>query len=512
MKRHDPAAPHVDALVAEARQALAAGDVGRAVLLLRQAAERAPYIAPLRVLLGSAEARAGDFGAAEANFRLALQSDPADAAAHANLGNMLKRKDDLDGAIAAYRAALDHDPRLIPVLYNLGIALREKGEFTEALACYDAALRADSSFVEAWYNRGNVLTALGDYDAAIASYDEALRRRSGYAEAQYSRSMALLLKGDFAAGWDAYEARWQARSFDTPERWTHLPRWTGDDLGGRSILVWGEQGVGDEIRFYSILGDLLLVAKSCVVAADPRLATLLERSFPNLVVCPKRVASDDPAVGGVDVQSPVASLARFRRRQLADFPPPRPFLRADPQRIADWRGWLSGLGMRPKIGISWRSGKPKGPKRVRYTDLDAWAPMLAAAQADYICLQYDDCAAELDAFAARHDNRIHLPPGLDRRDDFEGQAALYTALDLVISAPTTVADLTGGLGVPSWVVVHAPHWPWGIWPEAGPNGQPWYANLRMIDTRSRGGWEGAFRSLADELAAFVAAKNEKAGR
>ena len=485
-------------MLLQARDALARGDRGAALDVLRRAACSYPQLSAVQVEFGNLSLMHGDVAAAEAAYRRAIAADAGDWAAHVGLGNVLRESDQPEEAIAAYRRALDLAPGLAAIWYNLGLVLREVGRFPEAVDAYERALTIDSTRPATWYAKANALTGACRYGEAIAAYDQALRLKADYPEATFSQSMALLLDGQFARGWDLYEARWRARNFATPYRVPQLPQWQGEPLIGRHILVWGEQGIGDEVRFLSVLGEICGEARAVSYLGEKRLRSLIARAFP-AVLLPETPGDQLVDTAGIDLQSPVGSLARFRRRALADFPAPPPaFLQPDVECRQSWANWLATLGDELKVGLSWRTGRNARRKQARYASVEQWAHALRPIRAQWVCLQYDQCDDDVAAFA-RSGLRVHVPPGLDRRDDFEGMAGLYVALDVIASAPNTVADFAGALGVHTWVVVHAPHWPWGIWPDTAGLGQPWYANLHMVDGHALGGWEPALATVAAAL-------------
>ena len=501
--------PEPRALVADARAALAGGDRLRALAILSRAAELFPDLSALQVEFGNLSLVQGDVAAAEAAYRRAIAADPKDVAAYVGLGNALRDKDEPEQAIAVYQRGAELAPGLAAIWHNLGLVLREVGRYDDAVAAYDRALAAEPARAATWYSKANALTGAGRYADAIAAYEEALRLKPDYPEAIFSESMALLLAGDFARGWDLYEVRWRARTFASPYRFPHVPQWQGQPLSGKHLLVWGEQGVGDEIRFLSVVGEILDQARAVSYVGDERLNPLLAGAFPSLRL-PEWGGDGNHVLTGIDVQTPVGSLARFRRRSLAAFPEPRPFLAPDPALRDRWSQWLQTLGAGTKIGISWRTGRNARRKQARYASLEAWGRFLTEFPAQWICLQYDDCDDDVAAFAHGFGAVVHVPPGLDRRDDFAGMAGLYSALDAVVTAPNTVADLAGALGTPCWVVAHAPHWPWGVWPCEDRRGQPWYANLTMVDARALGGWPAAFAQVAAVLAGVPCSRESDA--
>ena len=486
--------PEPRALVNAARAALASGDRSRALAIMSRAAELFPDLSPLQVEFGNLSLVQGDVAAAEAAYRRAIAADPKDVAAYVGLGNALRDKDEPEQAIAVYQRGAELAPGLAAIWHNLGLVLREVGRYDDAVTTYDRALAAEPARAATWYSKANALTGAGHYADAIAAYQEALRLKPDYPEAIFSQSMALLLAGDFGRGWDLYETRWRARTFASPYRFPQVPQWQGESLQGKHLLVWGEQGVGDEIRFLGVLGEVLGQARAVSYIGDGRLNGLLARAFPSLLL-----PEASSTLSGIDLQTPVGSLARFRRRSLAAFPESGPFLAPDPALRDRWSQWLQTLGAGTKIGISWRTGRNARRKQARYASLDAWGRFLTEFPAQWVCLQYDDCDDDIAAFAHGLGAVVHVPPGLDRRDDFAGMAGLYAALDAVVTAPNTVADLAGALGAPCWVVAHAPHWPWGIWPCEDGRGQPWYANLIMVDARALGGWPAAFAQVAATL-------------
>lgn len=489
---------------AQADAARHRGDVAGAEKILRAGLKQFPKSAGLHVELGNLYLDAADTARAERAYRKAIRAAPRDATAHGALGNALKAQDNLDGAITAYRRALNFDPGAAPVLFNLGIALRENGDLDEAVEAYDRALAIAPDVAAIWYNRANAQSYLGDHTAAIESYDEALRRRPDYTEAQFSKAVALLLDGDFAAGWDLHETRFKASTFDTPDRTASCPRWAGEDPHGKTIAIWGEQGIGDEARFLSCLPDLIAaVGKTGKVIYDcaPRLETLVRRSFPSVEVrpSPPKSTSIDAAA---DFHLPVGSLPRYFRRSLEAFGTPRPILTADPARVAYWQAWLASLGdAATTVGISWRSGSKGTRKQLRYAPTEAWTPLLQTPGAIFVCLQYDDCADEIAAIKRSTGVDVHMPPGLDRRDDFENLAALDVALDFVVSCANTVGDLAGAVGTRTLVIEHGSHWPWGLWPEAGDAGQMWYPDLTLLSARDLGGWDAAFAEAVRRIKA-----------
>ena len=197
-----------------------------------------------------------------------------------------------DEAIACYESALQIDAANPKAHYNLGNVYKDLERLSDASACYRRALYIDPRLAEAHINLGVVLQQQGRLDDAIASHGRAIELRPDDAEARFHRALTWLLAGDLERGWDEYEWRWR---YDTKPRDFAFPVWDGGDLFDKTILVYAEQGIGDEILFASCLPDVLRLASRCVVECDPRFLPLLARSFPLAEVVPRLLSPEDAA-------------------------------------------------------------------------------------------------------------------------------------------------------------------------------------------------------------------------
>ncbi|WP_035693502.1 tetratricopeptide repeat protein [Azospirillum halopraeferens] len=490
-----------------ANRALALHALGRhadAAAALRRALALDPALAEAWNTLASL--RPGEDAAAAARCAgRALCVRPAYAEAYGNLGLALAAQGRAEAAVECHRAAvrLRDDPA---ALANLALALEAAGQGDAAGLAWWRLLLADpgapagwagladlrqrqgrgEAAVRAWrralvlapqraewhYNHANALHALGRPDAADAAYRRAAEADPALALARFNRGYAALARGDAVAGWTGLEARFAAGRAH-PDRRFRRPAWDGGDLAGRTVLVWREQGVGDELMYASCYPDLIARAGRVIVECDPRLVPLFARSFPRATV---RAATDDP--DDMDVHVPAASLPLHHRRTLAAFPPRAGWLRADPAAVAAWRDRPLAAGPGLRVGLCWRSRFRDARRSAGYTGLAAWAPLFAVPGVHPVILQYDDCAAEVAEAEARFGVRLHRPAGLDLLNDLDGAAALTASLDLVVSAGTSVAEMAGALGVPVWRIGAA-----GEWTALGTAVRPWYPSMRLFAPR-----------------------------
>ncbi|WP_049974403.1 hypothetical protein [Azospirillum sp. B4] len=432
---------------------------GRVLLALDRPGEAEPLLAlaagtarpveaadlGLFTLWGVALRRLGRVPQAEPVLRMAVRLSPRDAVCHSNLAAVLRVLDRLAEGEAAARAALALDSDLVNAHVNLASLLLARGQARAALAASREALAREPGQAEALYSQAAALQALDDFAGAAAAWDHAANVHPDDARLGFGRANLDLARGDLARGWAGYDARVAAE----PQRFRaipDLPDWQGQRLDG-PLLIWREQGLGDELMFASCYADAIAAAGSAVVRCDPRLAGLFGRAFPGA----RMVVEADPAERDAVAQAAAGSLPRLLRGRLADFGATGGYLRARPDLLAHWRGRLAALdGDGPatlKVGVCWRSGLDVESRAGRQAALADWAPLLGLPGVTAIMLQYGDTEAEraaLGPLAPRHF------PDLDQRDDLEGLAALLSALDLVVTVPTATGELAGALGVPVW--------------------------------------------------------------
>ncbi len=244
--------------------------------------------------------------------------------------------------------------------------------------------------------------------------------------------MCATKAGRLPEGWEAYERRFQSGAVPR-EQPSNQPRWDASDPAGKTILVWAEQGLGDQLLFFRMVPDLMRAGAHCVVECDGRLVRLLERSFAGAEVVPYSTPPD-PRVqrADIDFQIPVGSLARWFRPSLESFPKTSGYLVADSFKVSRWKQLLEDLGEGLKVGICWRSGMTEGSRSMYYSQLSQWGPVLTTADVRFINLQYGECGEELKEAERMFGTRVQVWKDMDLKNDQDGLAALMSALDLVI--------------------------------------------------------------------------------
>lgn len=346
-----------------------------------------------------------------------------------------------------------------------------------------ATLLAPGSFA-AWSNLGTAQLGLGHLADSERSFATAIRLAPDLAKAHFNRATPLFLLGRMEEAWLEYEWRWRIDGFEKPP--SAAPRWSGEPLSGRSLLVHEEQGLGDSLQFARYLTLLANEHAHVSVLCDPRLERLFRNSFPGITISPK------PSLPDHDLAVAFLSLPRLLGR-VRSIPPPPYLARPEAVRI-DAAGRL-------KVGLVW-AGNPGHPRdRERSIPLDrlkSWLNLPGIAWFSFQVGPRRSDIADLGLDAALPDLGGHL-------SDLEDGARVLAGLDLLVTVDTAACHLAGALGLPVWVLLsRIPDWRWGM---TGTT-TPWYPSMRLFRQPESGAW----RPVIDEVGAALAeAVRERVG-
>jgi len=505
------------------------GQLQEAAALLQRAVAAKPDFAEVHAALGNVYLLQENKQAAVASYLEAIRLEPRNASAHSNLGLIYQRDNQHEAALRCFARAHELAPELPVPLKNLTqerIALeqfeqalvplqdlyRKQPDRFEVLKCLVLVLRGmhrpeealdygrkaralNGTDVELLTELGVVLRDLGQLDAALESFNTALALQPDSVLALWHRSLVYLLRYDFVRGWQNYDLR--LVSADLVRRPIQYPAWDGTTAAGRNILIYGEQGLGEEIMFASCLPEMIAASGHCVVECLAKLETLFRRSFPAATIYAALPDKSVPASVrdiGIDAQIAMGSIPHYRRNNRTDFPHHRGYLIADPGRVVHWQQQLNALESGLKVGISWSGGSLLSRGPVRSIPLAKWGPILRVSGVHFVELQYSDCSDEINELETNSGIHIHRWQAV--RNNYEDTAAMVSALDLVISVDTAVVHLGGALGKPVWVLVpYSPEWRYGI---AGEK-MPWYPSVTVFRQPRYGEWEPVIARVAHRL-------------
>jgi len=448
--------------------------------------------------LGMVLKERGHSAAAIRRFEEALRIEPGRAQALQQIGEILRYDNQLEQAERRFREGLQERPDRVALLVDLAMVLGDQMRYAEAFAAIDQALAREPGSALALASRGVMLDVTGSEAEAMRTFREALARAPGDVDIGYNLAICRLRHADFAEGWNGFELRRRKDSFIGKYRSFPFPEWAGEPLAGKTILVYPEQGLGDEIMYGSCIRDLAATAHHVAIECDKKLGAIFTRSFPGCTVSARArtMANDwvrhlDPQP---DYQVPIGSLPSRFRNHVQAFPAHAGYLRADAAKVAAWRERLATLGPGLKIGLSWQGGVGHTGRLRRSLTLEQLLPLLRLPGMHFVSLQYTDVAAEIAGLAKRHGIQVHHWP--EAIDDYDETAALVCALDQVLTVCTAIVHLTGALGRPATVMV-----PFGSDWRYGASGarMPWYPSVRLIRQRAIGDWANVLEAVMQRL-------------
>lgn len=421
---------------------------------------------------------------------------PRDATAWLKTGEYHAKQEMWVEAVACFERALKLCPGSFDALNNLVSCLSSGGRNLEALYVLYRELKRHPKSAVTWSNIGCIWRKLGRQQAALECFDKAVEIDPGFPNPVWGRSLCLTAVGRVSEGWAGYDLGLKTGD-RMPKRAFGKPHWAGGKLQGKTVLVWMEQGLGDQIAFANVLPDLLRTGARCIVECEHRLVTLFQRSFPGVQFVaqtnPPHSLTQEP---GIDFEVPAGSLMQWYRPSVETFPKHGGYLTPDPDRVAMWRERLEALGPGLKVGICWRSLLTKEAQLADSTRLSQWGPILSIPGVHWISLQPGDCEKDFQEVGDLFDCRFRLWEDFDAKRDQEGTAALLSVLDLTLSAFTATAQMAGAVGAPVWVASHAGNQAWWT---LGTDHCPWHPSIKFFPYGLVGGWESVILEMATQL-------------
>lgn len=424
--------------------------------------------------LGVALVESGKPADAIARYDAAIAAAPAYATAHYNRANALRVLQRPADALAAYEAALRCDGRFAPAWANRGLALMDLGRAIEAVGSYRQALALDARPAGTWNNLGLAMQALGRVEEAGECFEESLRLDPNFAGARCNRAQVWLLLGQWDRGWPEYESRLQLPRGRIKA--LEAPRWAGESLAGRTIVLRAEQGIGDAIMGVRYAAPLKARGATVVLDCAPRLHRLL-------ATCPGVDRFVDGPLPTGALQVPLLSLPLAFGTTPPTIPWTGPYLRAESERVERWRRELPHAGAF-RIGIGWQGSRGYPGDVFRSFPADHFAALANRPGVRLVSLQQNVPPTPL---------ATDLGPALDADAAFVDTAAVIMLMDLVVTSDTALAHLAGALGVPVWVALSAAvDWRW----LRDREDCPWYPTMRLFRQRRPGDWAEVFDRIA----------------
>jgi len=344
-----------------------------------------------------------------------------------------------------------------------------------------------------WINLSALYIDNGRFDSARHYVQKILDHDPSNKSALTNLGFCKLAVRDWS-GWAGYHGTigcsWRKRVVYKNE-----PEWDGSP--GKNVVLYADQGLGDEISFASMIPDAAQICRKLIVDCDGRLANLFKRSFPQARIYGTRVREQKWAREDrhIDASLPLGQIGEFFRLEDSDFPGTA-YLTPCPVRTAQWKKLFAEKG-KPVIGIAWSGGVPHNNSRNRRISLSELLPLLSL-DAHFVSLQYKDASDEIETFKSQHpDIDLIQYPWATLTDDYDDTAALTAACDAVVCIQTAIGHTAGALGIPVFVLLPtATTWRYGLTGDS----IPWYRSMTVI-RQEKTGWskeiERATRLVAD---------------
>jgi len=417
-------------------------------------------------------------------FKKTVQLNPNFTEAYNNLGTSLQEKGQFDEAISFHQKAIQLNPNFTEAYNNLGTSLQEKGQFDEAISFYQKATQLDPNFSDAYTNMGKAFQEQGQIDKALLCYQKAVQLSPSNADAHWNMAYASLLLGNFKQGWKEYEWRFRTTKKISLCRNFQQPLWDGANIRGLTILLYNEQGFGDNIQFIRYAPLVAQRGAKVIVESQKELMSLIIN-----VEGIQQVVVQGGELPEFDIHCPLLSLPLVFDTTLENIPSKVPYIRVDSVLVKKWQDKIANNIPKFKIGLVW-AGNPKF--RFKSCSLGFFSPLAKLDNVVFYSLQKGEAAEQ----ARNPPQGFKLVDYTEEINDFSDTAAFIEELDLIISVDTAVAHLAGALGKPVWTLIpFAPDWRWLLNREDS----PWYPTMRLFRQTCQGDWESVKILIENEL-------------
>ncbi|MGD1850629.1 MAG: tetratricopeptide repeat protein [Cyanophyceae cyanobacterium] len=468
------------------------GHWDRAVEFYAQAIAIVPDLVPIYFNWAKGLEDRQELDRAIAVLEKAAKSCPAEGTVWLQLGRLRCEVENFDGGRQAYATASQLMPGQAEALFGLAHVWFYLEEFSQAIATGKRALDIDPTSAAGWANYGVAHYELGQVDEAERCLGRSLALDASYDDARWALANIWLHRGELDRGFDGFEAR-RSRVLPAPD--LPVPEWDGGDLTGKTILVYGQSGLGDMVQFARYL-PLLQRRGATVKVAVPKPLVRLLGAMDSVGVVVERDQGFSCETLGIDCFTTFLSVPRFFTRSPAEIPQSLPYLSAT---ASDWQPTLpqpDGL----QVGIAWASGKQNtlaGDRdyRNRSCPLAEMAEAIALPGVVLHGLQVGPDAAHLRNLP----DPLSVEPWSDRLTDLADTAALMAKLDLVIAVDTVVPHLSGALALPTWILLpHMPNWRWQLHRDDC----DWYPKMRLFRQTKPKNWSKILAKVRRSLIEF----------
>ncbi len=399
------------------------------------------------------------------------------------LGIVCMELGELEEALTHYENAKQINPNSYELFYNIGKLFFNKKEYQKAIIEFEKSIYINPNFNDAWHNKGAAHKELNQYEDALKSFNQAISLNPKDYDSICNKSVILLVNGNFSEGWKTYSYRWKQLP---QEKYRHreIKELTDlNELKGKSILAWWEQGFGDTIQFSRYIDELLKITPNVTFEVQKELLPLLKDQF-NCNVVTNAVNKER-----FDYQVPLLNLPDLFETTIHKIPRKNRYINSDPVKTEQWKNVLNLATDKKNIGIS-VSGNPNHPNDERRSISIKFLSSLMEISNLYL-IQKD--INEKDRKIIQTNKLTDLSKKIS---DFSDTAAIIENMDLIISVDTSLIHLAGSMGKKSYLILpYVPEWRWLL----DRNHTPWYPSIEIYRQKIESNWEDVIAEIKNKL-------------
>ncbi len=448
------------------------GELHEAKAVWMELIEDDPFSEEYLLNLSDVEKRLNRLDSAIGLLMLATEYHPESVKPWISLGECHAFNNDSQGSVNASLEVLKRQPNNTDAYQNLGSGFFALAMFDQAKYAFETALLLNPHMQEAKSSMSAVLYRQNQAEAAAALLEELISKhqttdRMPLSQLKWNAALIQLRLGNLQKGWSYYEEglkpEVQGVKVRHPHRTFQVPRWTPQTPVGQTVLVWREQGIGDDVIFMTCLQDLIDAGYKPLVECDARMIDLIQRSFPTIkareAIYRIEYPHDSP-YNDFDFHLPMGSLMKYFRPDLDSFDNKAgAYLKVDLAKKAMWSERLEKIRNGKKlVGITWRGGLTDAVGQMKYSKLMDWEPLLSSEEFVFVNLQFGECAQELQEVESALGIHIHRWSDLDLKNDLDDVCALISCLDDVVTISSSVWTFSAALSARTSLLLSAPHW------------------------------------------------------
>ena len=425
-------------------------------------------------------------------FNEALKINPNYSDCFSNRGVVNFKLNNIENAISDYKKAISIDKNNYNAFFNLGNLYKDINKLDQSIENFSKVILINKNYYKAYHNRAVVKSLLFRFNDAIEDFDEALKINPKYSNSLFFKAIIQLKIGDYNNGWKNYEHRWGSTNFPSPKREFKQPCWNGiDNLDNKTILIYGEQGLGDNIHFVRYFNLIKSKAKKAILQVDKKLVQLFKESnFDSYIFSNNEILPD------FDIHCPLLSLPFKFSTTLENIPFNDKYFFANKERITKWKKTFDSKFL--NIGINWQASPNPDFDKGRSFKLKYFNDISLIEKIKLYSLQKINGLSQINEL--NNQFKINVINNLDEDAPFVDTAAIIENLDLVITCDTSIAHLSGAIGKKTFLLLQKNcEWRW----LHNINFSPWYKSIKIYRQKTQDDWSTVFDEVKKDIKRLI---------